>query len=351
MLLPFVISAQPSVKLSWERSADPNATGYNIYYGLLSRRYTQKISFGNSTNATISGLVAGSTYYFAVTAYDQWGDESDFSNEISYKVQTAVPPPTLTNNSTYGGLFYEANALQPQSSGAFKLSVSTRGAYSGSLQLGTVKLPFSGLLDPSSHAAIQVPRKNANALVVTFSLGPSNQVNGSVSDGTWTANLYGEQLMSRSPAKYPGKYAMVIQGNTAASPSLGNGFGVFTAGSGATVKFAGALADGTKLSQGAAFTQTGKWPFYVSLYSGNGLAMGWLTLANGGRVGLTGVLGWIKPPNQTSPLYSDGLAVECLTFRSLYNPGATLVQNLTVANLVYGGAAASNPTDSLLKIP
>jgi hypothetical protein len=353
VLLPFVISAQESLSLSWDTTADTNAIGYNLYYGVSSRNYTKKFSFGENTNATVTGLVAGTTYFFAVTASDSWGDESDFSNEISYKVPAVSqpPPPTLTNSGTYSGLFSEPDALRPQSAGAFKLSISTRGTYSGSLQMGTARLPFSGVLNPSFQAANQIPRKNTNALALSFSLGPSNRVNGSLSDGTWTANLYGERTASSAPTNNASKYTLVIQGNTVTSPSLGNSFGVFTVNSAATVKFNGKLADGTKLNQSASFTESGKWPFYVSLYSGNGVAMGWLTFANGRRDGLTGVLSWIKPPSPTSPLYPGGLAVQCATFRSIYNPGATLSENLTVANLVFGGTAADNPTDSLLKVP
>lgn len=354
VLLPFVISAQESTNLSWQPSPDTNAIGYNLYYGVSSRDYTHIISSGNNTKATVSGMVEGTTYFFAVTAYDSYGNESDYSSEISYSVPTvghpppppSPSPPTLTNNETYSGLFSEPDALRPQSAGAFKLSVSTRGRYSGSLQMGTVRLPFSGLLGSSLQATVQIPRKNTNALALIFSLGPSNQVNGAVSDGTWTANLYGERTATRSPTTNGGKYTLVIQGNTSALPSLGNGFGVLTVSSAQTVKFLGALADGTKLNQSVSFTENGKWPFYVSLYSGNGLAMGWLSLANGSDEALTGVLSWIKPPSSTSILYQGGLAVQCTTLRSPYNPAWSLFANLVAANKLFGGAAAHNPTEA-----
>jgi hypothetical protein len=157
--------------------------------------------------------------------------------------------------------------------------------------------------------------------------------------------LYGERTGVGSTTNHAGKYTLVIQGNTSASASLGNGFGVLTVSSAETVKFFGALADGTKLNQSASFTENGKWPLYVSLYSGNGLAMGWLTLANGSQDGLTGVLSWIKPPSSKSLFYPDGLAVQCTTFRSQYNPALSLFANLVDANRVFGGAAAHNPTE------
>ena len=78
--------ATSSVSLSWNTSTSPGIAGYNIYYGGASGNYTNVVSASNSTNAVISGLVDGGTYYFAATAYDAFGDVSGFSNEISYIV-------------------------------------------------------------------------------------------------------------------------------------------------------------------------------------------------------------------------------------------------------------------------
>jgi hypothetical protein len=75
-----------SVTLAWNQSTDPNVVGYNIYYGGASGTYTNMINAGNVTNATISGLIQGATYYFAATAYSSLGMESPFSSEVSYTV-------------------------------------------------------------------------------------------------------------------------------------------------------------------------------------------------------------------------------------------------------------------------
>lgn len=78
--------ATSSVSLSWNTTAASGIAGYNVYYGGASGTYTNMVSVGNSTNAHISGLVDGDTYYFAATAYDAYGDESGFSSEVSYIV-------------------------------------------------------------------------------------------------------------------------------------------------------------------------------------------------------------------------------------------------------------------------
>ena len=93
------LAATISVTLAWNPSTDPNVAGYNIYYGGVSHTYTNKIPVGNATSVTISGLVQGTTYYFAATTYSASGLESQFSSELSYLVPVNVPianqPPTL----------------------------------------------------------------------------------------------------------------------------------------------------------------------------------------------------------------------------------------------------------------
>lgn len=75
-----------SADLAWNSNPDPSVAGYNIYYGGASRTYTNVLSVGNTTNATVSGLLEGQNYYFAVTAYDAAGNESDYSAETTYIV-------------------------------------------------------------------------------------------------------------------------------------------------------------------------------------------------------------------------------------------------------------------------
>jgi hypothetical protein len=89
--------AVQSATLNWDPSTNPNVAGYKIYYGTLSHDYTNAVTVGNMTNATITGLLEGTIYFFAATTYDASGVESGFSNEASY----AVPgDPTTSTNST-----------------------------------------------------------------------------------------------------------------------------------------------------------------------------------------------------------------------------------------------------------
>lgn len=88
-------SAAQSVTLGWDPSPDPSVVGYYVHFGTASYDYSGLVDAGDATTATVSGLDAGQTYYFAVTAYNQLRIESQPSGEISYKVPApiTVPPP------------------------------------------------------------------------------------------------------------------------------------------------------------------------------------------------------------------------------------------------------------------
>lgn len=81
-----VAKGASTVLLQWTPNTDPSVSGYNVYYGNQSRNYTNSFSVGNMTNAAVHGLVEGQNYFFAVTAYDDIGDESDYSDESVYVV-------------------------------------------------------------------------------------------------------------------------------------------------------------------------------------------------------------------------------------------------------------------------
>jgi|GEM_PF-2827796 len=87
------LSQTNSINLGWGASASPGIAGYRLYYGAASGNYTNTATLGNVLTNSVSGLTAGITYYFALTAIDTNGVESLFSNEISYKPGQPVNAP------------------------------------------------------------------------------------------------------------------------------------------------------------------------------------------------------------------------------------------------------------------
>ena len=83
-LIPAAYAA--SVDLEWDPNTEPQLAGYKIHWGTSSGNYASSKNVGNTTTCTITGLDEGRTYYFAATAYDGAGVESDYSNQITYLV-------------------------------------------------------------------------------------------------------------------------------------------------------------------------------------------------------------------------------------------------------------------------
>jgi hypothetical protein len=76
------MTAQAS--LAWDPSPDSTVAGYKLHYGTESGNYTESVDVGNTTSYTLDSLQPNTEYYFAATAYNDEGAESDYSNEISH---------------------------------------------------------------------------------------------------------------------------------------------------------------------------------------------------------------------------------------------------------------------------
>ena len=97
-LTPLAAFATGTVTLAWDPSTGTNIiANYNIYYGVASATYTNVAAAGTNTTLSVTNLVEGRTYYFAATAVDTSGLESDYSTEVStlIPIKTTNQPPTL----------------------------------------------------------------------------------------------------------------------------------------------------------------------------------------------------------------------------------------------------------------
>ena len=87
-----VTSSASGVTVSWvapksntDGSVLNDLSGFYLYYGSSADGTTQKVQIASSTQTTYSltGLAAGNTYFFAVTAYNSSGVQSSQSTVVS----------------------------------------------------------------------------------------------------------------------------------------------------------------------------------------------------------------------------------------------------------------------------
>ena len=123
-----------ALTLEWDASPDPDVVGYQLYYGGSSQQYTNFVSTGLTTKATVDNLADGVTYYFAATCLNSAGLESGFSGEIAYFISGGSCSIVLSNlDQVYDGT--------PKA-----VSVSTTPGAFG------VSLDYAGEPDPPTEA-------------------------------------------------------------------------------------------------------------------------------------------------------------------------------------------------------
>jgi hypothetical protein len=101
-----VINGNNRVDLSWTRNRESDLAGYNIYY---STSYDGKYYLlgSSTTNSYIDDAASnGVLNYYAVTAYDQSGNESDLSKDVAY----ATPRPEGFNQTVFDYLKFPGSA-------------------------------------------------------------------------------------------------------------------------------------------------------------------------------------------------------------------------------------------------
>ena len=86
------------VTLEWDPPVDTVTTGYIVVYGNSPGSYAFQVDTGFTTRFAVHGLADGTTYYFAVLAYDAAGLVSDVSPEVT--TTTAAVITGLTLNSS-----------------------------------------------------------------------------------------------------------------------------------------------------------------------------------------------------------------------------------------------------------
>jgi len=105
--LPNVVQSATSnsATLQWAANLEPDLAGYRIYHGTRSGVYGFSQTVGKTTTYQYTNLESDKTYFFTITAFDESGNESLPSPEVSKTIvasnsQTAPSTSTTSNSQT-----------------------------------------------------------------------------------------------------------------------------------------------------------------------------------------------------------------------------------------------------------
>jgi hypothetical protein len=262
-----------------------------------------------------------------------------------------IPNPFLALQGSYHGLFFETDAVNPGSSGAFSLSLLPSGSFSGRLVMGPSVYNFSSQFTTTGGAQCQA-KSGGHSLTVNLQLdmtGQTGQIQGDVNGGTWDAPLTADVApawTAQNPSPLAGSYTLVLPWEPGIVDTAGgDSYGVGTVNKQGVLSMAGALADGATFSVAAPVSQGGQWPFYVYAASGKDSVLGWVSVNNG----LMGAnVSWSKAAGK-APLYAAGFSNVLQLVGSPWQAPAKQSAALTLTNpavILSGGnltEAQTNP--------
>ncbi len=191
-LAPLAALATGTVTLAWDPSPGTNdvIANYNLYYGAASGTYTNVVAAGTNLTASVSNLLEGITYYFAATAVDTNGLESDYSAEVSAMI---CRPPTLNSlanmsiNESAGLQTLNLSGITSGSSNQVQTLVVTASSSNPSL----IPAPTVNYTSPNTTGLITftpVPTANGSA-VITVTVNNGEPTNNTISSSfTVTVN-------------------------------------------------------------------------------------------------------------------------------------------------------------------
>ncbi len=216
-------------------------------------------------------------------------------------VANFVPNPFLPVKGSYAGLVYDTNGVLPATSGQFSLQLANAGGYSARFNLGTRSYSISGQFDLSGRASATIRRLPLSPLAVNLSVDlakGTGQVSGSVSDGTWTADAFGDLGVFNSrlnPAPQAGTRPFALRqvlpdGTVPAASGTPTNTARISAGGGVTLS--GMLADRRRFNLNSTLARGGEAPCYLSLSNGREVMIGWLNFPQTPTNAVLGTIFW-----------------------------------------------------------
>jgi hypothetical protein len=215
-----------------------------------------------------------------------------------------VPNPFLAIKGNYAGLAADTNAVTPQSSGYFGLTVTPSGAFSGKLLLAGGHFGFHGQFDLNGNVAVAVSRGTLfSPLSLMLHLDLTNgtdSVSGTLTDGAWVSEVGGDRNVFNSklnPAAQAGLRDFILERADDSKVEAGVGQGKISTSGSANVS--GSLQDGTKFRAASLLAKNGDCPFYLSRSKGSEVVIGWLNFPKVADPTASGTVLWVKSGTNT----------------------------------------------------
>lgn len=222
-----------------------------------------------------------------------------------------VTNPFIPFTGIYDGLFYDTNGAEHESSGFYNLTLASSGSFKAKVMIAAKSYSYTGQFSAGGFASNSIVRKGLTPVLAQLQLDLQTGILTGVltNSDSWMAELFADRAMTNAAAE-AGHYTLVIPGggddsNSAVLPG-GDSYATVQVSANGGLTFAGALADGTKVSQKSLLLANGQAPLYIPLYSGNGSIFGWLTFSNQPDSDITGVVDWFKLAQTSGNFYRAG---------------------------------------------
>ena len=99
ILFTGIAYAATDVSFRWTANTEPDLAGYKLYRGTASGGpYSHIMDIPKSNIECTDAGVADGTYFWVLTAFDEAGFESGYSNEVTTSLDSSAPAPPKNLN-------------------------------------------------------------------------------------------------------------------------------------------------------------------------------------------------------------------------------------------------------------
>jgi fibronectin type 3 domain-containing protein len=129
----YSVTGDGQVTLHWVRNSERDLAGYRVYIGPAYNGPYTPLNTTTSNTYVVNALTNGTTSYFAVSAYDDAGNESDLSTENIYDTPrpagtNVTLAPSSAEPGSVSGFDFAAHAVRLSSDPATDVYFTVTGA-------------------------------------------------------------------------------------------------------------------------------------------------------------------------------------------------------------------------------